>query len=270
VRGGPLSDPAVLKLLRPFVVTSWHGVEATMTREVKEVFGQSEVAKPPRRSNTFMLLLDPQGRLVHGFHGLSGRGVGRSDYKVEVAKGLAKLKLPEGKTPDRERVAVLPDLKGAVGGVPAGVRIFLRHQGRRPVVEVVPMGPEGWKALAFPEREREIEPETLRSWLVQLYPPAIRTVDQRKPFQKVTGRLKLVPAGADKNGRYALLSGEVRLAKGDEKESAFEGAVQAVLTYRPDAPEVRSVRGVVEGDYVYRIRGTQRLPLKVAIESRPE
>ncbi len=269
MRGGPLSEPAVLKLLQPFVVTAWNGVEASMPREVKEIFGPSDVAKE-KRGNTFVFLLDPQGRLVHGFHGLSGRGVGRSDYKVEIAKGLAKLKLPEGKPPDRERPPVLPDLKGAVGKVPAGVRIFLRRQGGRPVVEVVPMGAESWKALAFPEKEREIEAETLRTWLVQLYPPAIRTVDQRKPFKKITGSLKLAPAGADERGRYALLSGEVRLAKGDEKESAFEGALQAVLTYRSDAPEVRSVRGVVEGDYVYRIRGTQRLPLKVAIESRPE
>lgn len=115
-----------------------------------------------------------------------------------------------------------------------------------------------------------MEAETLRTWLVQLYPLAIRTVDQDKPFQKIVGRLKLERAGADKCGRHALLTGEIRLNKGDDKESAFEGTLHVVLTYGPDAPEVRSVRGVVEGDYVYRIRGTQRLPLKVAIESRPE
>jgi hypothetical protein len=155
-------------------------------------------------------------------------------------------------------------------GVPAGVRIFVRHQNQRPVVEVIPMNVEDWKVLAFPSEAREIEAETLRSWLVQLYPPAIRTADQIKPFQKIVGRLKLEPTGGDQTGRSALLSGEIRLTKGDDTASAFEGTLQAVLTYRPDMTAVQSVRGVVEGDYVYRVRTTQRLPLRVAIESRPE
>jgi hypothetical protein len=42
------------------------------------------------------------------------------------------------------------------------------------------------------------------------------------------------------------------------------------LTYRPDAAEVVSVRGIVEGTYLYRIRGTNPQKLRVAIESRPE
>ncbi len=240
-----------------------------MTPEVKDVFSSSEVARDPKRLNTFMFLLDPQGRLVHGFHGLSGRGEGRSDYAAEIAKGLAKLKLPEVNL-QKDRPPVLPDLKQAAPGVPAGVRMFVRHEGRKPVVEVVPMDADAWKPLFFPEKSREIEAETLRAWLIQMYPPAIRTVDQRKPFQKIEGRLELTPAGADQNGRHALLSGEMRLSKGDDTQSAFEGTLQLVLTYRPDTPEVQTVRGVVEGDYLYRIRGTQRLPLKAAIESRPE
>ena len=37
MRGGPLSNPAVVKLLQPFVVTAWHGPgEQAMTPEVKE------------------------------------------------------------------------------------------------------------------------------------------------------------------------------------------------------------------------------------------
>src|SRR5262249_41685471 len=67
-----------------------------------------------------------------------------------------------------------------------------------------------------------------------------------------------------------LLRGKIKLAKGDDKGSAFEGTLQAVLTYGLDAPEVKSVRAVVEGDYLYRLRETQRMPLVAAIESRPE
>ena len=64
----------------------------------------------------------------------------------------------------------------------------------------------------------------------------------------------------------------IRLAKGDDNGSTFEGTIQLVLTYRLDAPEVKSVRGIVAGEFVYQIQPqrTLRLPLKAAIESRPE
>lgn len=66
-----------------------------------------------------------------------------------------------------------------------------------------------------------------------------------------------------------MLRGEVRLAKGDENESAFEGRLQAVLRYGADTDDVQSLQGTIEGDYLYRIRGTQAIPLIAAIESRP-
>ncbi|MCH7687758.1 MAG: hypothetical protein IH899_13910, partial [Planctomycetes bacterium] len=69
--------------------------------------------------------------------------------------------------------------------------------------------------------------------------------------------------------RYALLRGDIHLSKG-EGESALEGTLEAVLTYPRGSPAVRSLRGVVKGEYIYRIRGTQRIPLNVAIESRPK
>jgi hypothetical protein len=81
--------------------------------------------------------------------------------------------------------------------------------------------------------------------------------------------LTLEPAGSDRNARYALLRGNVRLAKGGDAESAFEGELEGLLTYRREAAEVVSVRGVVEGTYLYRMRGTSREKLSVAIESRP-
>jgi hypothetical protein len=204
---------------------------------------------------------------------------GRSDYTKEIPKALAKLKLPAGQFSAREegRPVVLPDLKGAGGALPAGARLFVRlndendrARGKIPVVEVVAMKAEDWKALALPPKAKAIEAAALKSWLVQLYPAGIRTADQQKPFTRITGTLKLGPAGADKHWRYALLRGEVKLAKGDEQASAFEGTLQAVLTYGLDAPEVKSVRAVVEGDYFYRLRGAQRMPMVAAIESRPE
>jgi hypothetical protein len=132
------------------------------------------------------------------------------------------------------------------------------------------MKPEDWKPLAFPTKGKEIDAELLRNWLVWIYPAGIRAADEKKPFQKFSGTLRLEPAGSDEKFRYALLRGQVQLTKGSDTESAFDGQLEAVLTYRPDAAEVQSVRGVVEGSYLYRMRGTSREKLRVAIESRPE
>jgi hypothetical protein len=280
VRAGPLSDPAIVKQLRPFIVTSWHGAgEAEMETGVKDIFKNSAVAKDPKRLNIFVFMLDYQGKLVHSFHGLpsGGRGGdGRSDYDKEIAKGLARLKLPSEQTPSKEVPGALPDLKASGAGTPAGVRLFVRLndekdpvRSRTPVVEVVPMKAEEWKALAYPNTTQEIEARVLKNWLVQLYPAGIRTADQTKPFTKIAGTLKLEPAGADKDRRYALLRGAFRLEKGAD-ESAGEGTIQAVLTYRAAAPEVQSLRGVIEGAYLYKTRATQRMPLIAVIESRPE
>jgi hypothetical protein len=268
--------------LQPFLVTAWHGAEiADMPTEIKTIFRDSDLSKDPKRLNLFVFMLDHQGRTVHSFHGLPGGargGDGRSDYMKEIPNGLAKLKLPADRPAVKgERVLATPDLKAAGAGVPAGVRLFVRlndakdrFRSQMPVVELVPMKAEEWKVLALPEKANEVEAAALKSWLVQLYPAGIRTADQSKPFTSISGSLRLEPAGADKAGRYALLRGKIKLAKGDDTESGFEGTLQAVLTYGPDAPQVKSVRAVVEGDYLYRLRKTQRMPLVATIESRPE
>jgi hypothetical protein len=252
-----------------------------MPADVKAVFTESDLSKDPRRLNLFVFMLDHRGRTVHSFHGLPGGargGDGRSDYAKEIPNGLAKLKLPGARPAvEGERALATPDLKGTGAGVPAGVRLFVRlsnekdpFRSQMPVVEVVPMKAEEWKALALPEKAKEVEAAVLKSWLVQLYPAGIRTADQSKPFTKITGSLRLEPAGSDRTVRYTLLRGKIQVAKGDDKESAFEGTLQAVLTYGLDAAEVKSVRAVVEGDYLYRLRETQRMPLVAAVESRPD
>jgi hypothetical protein len=264
--------------LQPFLVTAWHGAEvADMPPDVRAIFTGSELSKDPERLNLFVFMLDHQGRTVHSFHGLPGGargGDGRSDYAKEIPSGLAKLQLPADQA---GRVSAVPDLKATGAGVPAGVRLFVRLNDEKdpfrsqiPVVEVVPIRAEEWKALALPEKVKEVEAAALKNWLVQLYPAGIRTADQRKAFTQITGTLRLEPAGADKTGRYALVRGKIKVAKGDDQESAFEGTLQAVLTYGLAAPEVKTVRAVVEGDYLYRLRATQRMPLVAVVESRPD
>ena len=250
--------------------------------EVREIFASSDLSRDPQRLNVFMFALDAQGEVVHEFHGLPGSGrslgPGRSDHKVEIEKARKVLKLSNV---DAETTGGLlpglPDLNDSRSGVPAGARIFIRqddpsnsHFSQVPVVEVVPMKPHEWNALSFAERATEIDAEALRSWLVWLYPAGIRAADEQKRFQQFSGTLKWEPAGRDEKSRYALLRGPVRLAKGDETQSAFEGEFQAVVSYRLDAPEVQSLRAIVEGTYLYRLRGASPQKLKAAIESRPD
>lgn len=230
-----------------------------MDPDVKEVFEKSEVAKD---TNVYMFVLDSAGRLVHGFKGLPG-GRNPGYLKDEIGKGIAKVRIPAagpGAGPDG-----LPDVKGP------GVRLFIRSgRGGQAIVEALATTDDERKALAFPEKTREIEAESLRRWLVQLYPPAIRTADQSKPFKKITGTLKLEAAGSDGKARTAILRGTVTLARGEETESAFEGTFEAVMTYPADAAELRSLRGVVEGVYTYRQRGAIEVKMTAALESRPD
>jgi hypothetical protein len=273
----------VVDLLQPFVLTTAHSGKADLADlepAVRAVFTQSALSKDPKRFNVFMFVLDPQGRVVHEFHGLPGRKAapGRSDHRAELQKAQALLKLPQAKPHKLEGPPKgLPDLKALASGAPGGVRLFLRQDdpkntilSKLPVVEVVAMKPADWKPLAFAPKGKDIEAEVLKSWLVWLYPAGIRAADEQKRFQKFSGTLKLEPAGSDDKFRYALLRGKVRLEKGGDTESAFEGEIEVVLTYRRDAAEVHSVRGVVEGTYLYRLRATSREKLRAAIESRPE
>jgi hypothetical protein len=271
----------VLDLLKPFLLIAAHsGKEDLGDLEpgVREVFTQSALSKDPKRFNVFLFVLDAKGRVVHEFHGLPGNGPGRSDHREEIKKARTLLKLPEAKPGKAEGPPKgLPDLKASSPGAPAGVRLFIRQDdpknsifSKLPVVEVVSMKADDWKPFAYAPKGKDIAAQVLRNWLVWLYPAGIRAADEKKPFQKFSGTLKLEPAGSDAKFRYAVLRGKVALAKGGDTESAFEGQLEVVLTYRPDVAEVQSVRGVVEGTYLYRTRETSPQKLRVAIESRPE
>src|SRR5262249_21191878 len=124
----------------------------------------------------------------------------------------------------------LPDLKASSPGAPAGVRLFIRQDdpknsifSKLPVVEVVSMKPDDWRPFAYAPQGRDIQAEVLNRWLGCFYPAGIRTADEKKPFQKFSGTLKLEPAGSEDRFRHALLRGKFLLAKGGDTESAFEG-----------------------------------------------
>lgn len=254
---------------------------ADMEPDARKIFTDSALSRDPNRLNVFLFVLDELGSVVHECHGVPGGrrgGPDRSDWGAEISKALAKLKLPEAALAprDRELCCSLPDLAGPVADVPAGVRLFIRRddangspRGGLPVVEVAPMKAEQWTPLAWSAQGKTINAELLKDWLVWLYPPVIRTADESQRFQQFRGSLQLEPAGADEQVRYAILRGEIHLSKGDDTKSAFDGNLQAVLTYRRDRPEVQSIQAVVEGVYLYRQRGTNPQKLVAAIESRP-
>lgn len=229
-----------------------------------------------------MFVLDTDGEVVHEFHGLptGGRssGRGRSDHKVEIETARAALGLSSA---DSARAASslrgLPDLPANDTGQPAGVRLFLRqddpsnsHFSEVPVVEVVPTTPDEWKILSFDDRGKDIEADSLRNWLVWLYPAGIRTADEKKRFEQFQGTLRLEASGSNGVSRYAILRGPFRLKKGDGTESEFTGELQAVVSYRLDTTEVQSLRAVIKGTYLYRLRGTTEEKIEVAIESLPQ
>jgi hypothetical protein len=281
---GSLASPALVESLRPFIVVSAHSGKADfsdMDPAVRDFFVSSNLWKDPAKLNVFMFVLDAKGALVHEFHGVPGRAraptvPGRSDHEAEIQKARAKLNLPANAKSDRA-LRGLPDLAAVDSKLPAGVRLFVRQDDPKntvfnkvPVVEVTAMKTDDWKPLAFSDKSRDVDAAALKGWLTWMYPAAIRAADEQKRFQKFSGTLKLEPAGSEGPVRYAILRGKVHLAKGASTDSEFDGDLEAVVTYRADSADVESVRGVVEGTYLYRERGGLPQKLRAAIESRPK
>src|SRR5262245_45684850 len=211
----------MVNLLKPFVLTAAHSGKADLDAVepgVREIFTKSKLSKDPNRFNVFMFALDAQGEVLHEFHGLPGGAraagnPGRSDHQAEIQKARALIKLPEGsgtrESPDPVRSLTtsatnqpkgLPDLPATAAGAPAGIRIVIRQRDAKesryvhqPIVELVPMTAEEWQALAHAPQGKDIAAETLKDWLVWLYPAAIRAADEQKRYQKFDGTLRLEP-----------------------------------------------------------------------------
>jgi hypothetical protein len=270
----------VLKLLDPFVITTAnYGLHdeplSVLEKGVREIYANSDFYKNLKglSTNTFLFVLDHEGRPVDQFAGGAGRS---GDCYERLVTACRKLVLPRLPAKQVANLSALPDLSASPSGLPGGLRLFIRlgptklpASTKLPIVEVVPMKAEEWRPLALPTEVTEIAADHLKDTLVWLYPAGIRTADESNRFQAFTGTLKLEPAGADKEHRYALLRGAVKASKGSDRQSTFEGTLELVLTYRLDSPQVKSVRGVVSGDFIYRTGGIERMPLTAAIESRP-
>jgi len=288
---GFLYNEKVHQLLKGFIVVSANTQDQSVPdhaefRELLKKIGVTDakgslgdVLGSQGAGNVYFILLDPQGEIVH-YWGLTSID--------ELAKGVAKLKAPPPPVEESQAKLTLPDLCASSDpGVPSGLRLFFRARGEAgwnanamTIVQPVPMKADEWKALSYSDRPREIDAEFFRACVTEIFPGAIRAASSpRAPgfASKLPGTLKLEPAGSDEKFRYALLHGPVQLFytrslgnKAEPSEPKFSGTLQAVVKYGLTTPEVHSLRGMIDGNYLYMPGPNGTFKMTAAVESRPE
>ena len=237
------------------------------------------------QSNVDIAVLDPQGKVVHSFDGFrrprsdrrGGHRESLAEYSArEIGKAIERLETPP--THRKKRQPKLPDL-----GKDSGMRVFVRLMDDRmkayqaPVVEVVRLDTDDWKALAQPTKKRSVDASRLEKWLSQVYPPGVmERVDPRTKkvygIAKVDGELTLSPAGSQDERDLAILRGKIRLTDEGPGDFTYEGQLDVVLSYSRTDPGTPSVRGVFSGIYPRydrRRRQAREIPLHAAFESLP-
>ncbi|MDA1015919.1 MAG: hypothetical protein O3A00_15865, partial [Planctomycetota bacterium] len=282
-------NSAVVDLLQPFIVTSWHGHrnDAEIPAAVRDVWQEKFAPQPGRRlnrqSNVDLAVFDSKGRLVHWFDGMPRDNRGRFEaldqYTLrELRKASIWLGMIERQS--KKLPLKLPDLNPPT----RGIRVFVSLKDdrmtayRAPVVEVVPLDDQGWKPLAYSTERRTVDAAALKPWLSQIYPPGVmeRTNPETKTayqIKTVEGKLSLTPIDADGRHRSAILSGNIRLTDEGRDAFSYTGQLEVVLTYDANSSTVKTLRGVFDGIYprfdAMHDR-TRQLPLQAVFESRPE
>ena len=266
----------MLQQLRPFIVTSWTGRNAKeMPDDVREVFEAAQFRQS--HVNVALLVLDAKGQFLRGtapqvrpsqLPDPESRG---RDFQRQLDQFLAGLKLPD--VPPSKTLA-MPDVVGTER--PAGVRISLKfsqnklHHFRTPVVEAVQLNEDVRKGLAYPSAARDVPVAAVRSWLEKFCPPAV--MDGLGGFRQITGELKLRPAGADREFRYAVLEGKVWFVLDNQMKTSYQATLAVVVGYGPDNAAPVMVRGVCETIFPRQDpsgRVVEAVTMSAAIESRP-
>ncbi|NNC86959.1 MAG: hypothetical protein HKN82_00705 [Akkermansiaceae bacterium] len=277
----------MVRELRPFIVTSWHGHRdnADLPEAVREVWKGKFSARPDPRmvhgrfSNVDLVILGPDGDVVHFFDAFPPRRSGRESLADETIRHLRyALSWFDDPGTSGKRPLELPDVDRG-----RGIRVFVSLKDDRmkayqaPVVEAVALDEPDWDALAYPDTPREVEAGPLFKWLSQVYPPGVmeRTNPATKKVYEVagiTGDLTLEPAGAGSTLRHAILRGDLTFTDEGGDGFAYKGTLEVVLTYPPDRDGVTSLRGVFAGIYPREDRNgrTRQVPLEAVFESRPE
>lgn len=233
-------------------------------------------------SNIVLFVMDSNARVVDAFSPFPQgniRSLGFNSDRMgtyvrdKIAAVIEGMDLPNVER-SREKVHP-PDIDDM--GYKEGVRIFLSLESRlmghykMPTVEVVPLTRKERKALEYPVKTKTVDAEELRSWLEQIYPPAIM---ERSGYVKaLSGTLKLTPAGSKRDMRYAILRGEVRFHFDDAKGTKYKGELALVLSYPKTSLAFTTMRGIFHGMYPKSDRMQRRsidIRMTAAIESRPE
>ena len=277
-------DPAVIRQLQPFIVTSWHGHrnDPDLPKPVRDVWNwKFQVLGGTRQSNVDLAVLDTSGKVIHSFDAFERfavrPGENLAQYTArELQRGLGLLELQD--LPPRDNPLALPDLEGK-----QGIRVFVTLKDdrmrayRAPIVEVVPLSASDWQPLAYPQQPRQLQASSLHKWLSQVYPPGVmeRTNPRTKQAYAISsteGTLSLVPLEAAGRSRQAILTGRVRLSDEGPGEFNYQGELQVLLTYPPGQQQPGSLRGVFEGAYPRHDRfqdRPRRVPLEAVFESLP-
>ncbi len=277
-------DPAVVRQLQPFIVTSWHGHrnDTDLPKPVRDVWNwKFQVLGDMRQSNVDLAVLDPDGRVMHSFDAFERfplrQGESLAEYTArELKRGLGLLDLAD--IPARNNPLRLPDLDGK-----QGIRIFVTLKDdrmrayRAPIVEVIPISTADWQLLKYPQQPRELQARELHKWLSQVYPPGVmeRTDPRTKKVYAITsteGTLSLSPATGTATMQQAILSGQVQFRDEGNDGFSYQGHLQVVLTYPVDKQHPSSLRGVFEGVYPRRDRfqgRNRQVPLEAVFESIP-
>ena len=282
MRGGPFSNPAVVELLRPFIITFWYGHRDSDMPDVvwNELSKRSRNAH--RESNVFYLIIGSDGHLVHTFDAFpkGSRTRSNQDYvSQELQFALDKigsdLEIPP-RTPMR-----LPRIPW--GKTSPGIRVYVQLRDQRmrayqaPVVEVLRFGKIARTALEYPETRRQIPAETLGAMLSQIYPPGImeRTDPDTKhvyDIDVIDGTLTLEPIQSSGKMRYAILKGNIRLHDSGRDDFSYSGSVECLVGYDREAPSFKFMRGTFDGMYPRQGRngGIRDIRLVAAFETTTE
>ena len=287
MRGSSLSHPAVLEILRPFIVVSWNGTGTKdMPEDIWKVYRAGNLGGSGGAIRLFVL--NPAGELVRAFFPFAGQSPATLgfDYermgmflKQEIQKATVdmdlsqlkvaapKLRLPENASQSTPEVRQMP----------AGTRLLvsLEHpfagSYRVPVVETVTNTAVEQASLRYPQQPRTVSATSIKRWLEQVYPPGM--MERTGRVLDVSGDLSFRPAGSDEKASYAILQGTVHFTFDDARKTRYQGSLAVTFRYTDEGQQMQSFQGIYRGVFPKwdkQGRGVAKILMQAVLESRPQ
>ena len=278
MRGSSLVHPAVVELLRPYIVVTWNGRDAdAMPKDVREVFEAGGFRQ--RNANIALFALDSRGKVVAArtpnvrpsAFAFDPEKMGQ-DFKKQLEDMLTAIAVP--RNVPIKKTLTLPIVSGT--DPLAGARIYLAfgrnniNHFRTPVVEAVATTEKLRAALRYPAQPKSISADDLKPWLEQLYAPAV--MDGMGGFKEITGAFAMRPAGDDVKHRYAILSGEASFTLDNRTRTSYKARLTVAVRYDLEREEAIWLRGAGDMQFLRsdpQGRVVETVATKIAIESLP-